>query len=97
MVVTLNKESGLENRLRAAIQATKIDPKNAVIDAVVALSALGNVTAEVLAHISDEAAWSFLYEVMQIRKQWKVHPDVMIQRDSVELQILEQATPAGRA
>jgi hypothetical protein len=97
MVVTLNKESGLENRLRAAIQATKIDPKNAVIYAVVALSALGNVTAEVLAHISDEAAWSFLYEVMQIRKQWKVHPDVMIQRDSVELQILEQAAPAGSA
>jgi hypothetical protein len=97
MVLTLNKQGGLENRIRAAIAATKIDPKAEVVDAVLALSALGTVTAEILAHLSDQAAWSFLYNVMEIRKQWKDQPIVEAQRDAVALQLLEQMTPSGRA
>jgi hypothetical protein len=69
----------MECRIRHAIhggtpqEAFNVDVKEVVL-------ALGEVTAEMLAHVSTKTAKAFASDLLIARKHWQEHPSVAIQR-----------------
>ncbi len=75
-------ESCLECRVRRAVtptDGTPIQPREA-------LTALGSLLAEILAHVSDESATSYVAALMGTREDWKSHPRVVAQRSRGSVQ-----------
>lgn len=70
----------LECRLRQVITGT--DDAAGMVNLDEALNALGEVTAEVLAHGSSKTAKRFAAFLVERRKAWVKHPRVMAQQTS---------------
>ncbi|WP_141688510.1 hypothetical protein [Bradyrhizobium paxllaeri] len=71
----------MECRVRAAIFGHALGEGGGVspIDTAEALTALGHVISELLAHHSDDVASQYLAKLAELREAWKQHPRVVIQ------------------
>lgn len=68
----------LECRIRQQVTDHKDAP--AEVDMNDALNALGEVTAEILAHLDTKTAKRFAHFLLLRRKTWQRHPRVMAQQ-----------------
>lgn len=66
----------LECKVRAALGGSETVP----IDVGECLAALGNVTAEILAHATTKQAKHFSQKLLEERKWWMKHPRVAVQQ-----------------
>lgn len=65
----------MECRVRAAL----VEPGQ-LLNVGQAAMALGEVLAEILAHVGDAASDEFIGELRKARLRWKDHPRVAVQR-----------------
>lgn len=68
----------LECRIRQ--QVTDHSDAPAEVNMNAALNALGEVTAEILAHLDTKTAKRFAHYLLKRRKDWQRHPRVMAQQ-----------------
>lgn len=72
----------LECRIRAAIHGGPHAPGEPfAVDTGEVLNALGNVSAELLAHHPTKTAKAFASGLLEARKGWLKHPRVMVQQE----------------
>ncbi|YBW39820.1 hypothetical protein ACMYR2_2347 [Nitrobacter sp. TKz-YC01] len=69
----------LECRLRAALSGQGKPEQPFDVDVGEAITAMGNVMSELLAHVPSKSAKRFSAELMVARKKWLDHPRVATQ------------------
>ncbi|MCK1501524.1 hypothetical protein [Bradyrhizobium sp. 188] len=70
----------VECRLRAALSAGGDPGAPFEVDINEAIKAMGNILAEMLAHVPSKAAKAFAQALIEDRNRWQKHPRVMAQQ-----------------